>query len=239
MSKWNLRQNFTRRAALGCAAALAVTSAQPSLAAQKLQDPPAPPPIASSLVKEFVVKGHGPNIEIMRDLLKQEPKLIHASWDWTAGDTETALQAAAHTGRQQMARFLLDQGARVDLFAAAMLGEFNFVKLALDVFPRALSVPGAHGIPLLNHAISGNTPAAPVVDYLLAKGADVNARQNNGVTALIVAVSVGRIETVRQLLDKGADPTARALSGITALSLSLKNNQTEIAAFLRKAGAIE
>jgi hypothetical protein len=85
----------------------------------------APARIDQELVKSFVVKAHQRDTAPMRELLKKEPALLQAAWDWGAGDWESALQAAAHTGSRDMALFLLDAGARIDTFAITMLGNFR------------------------------------------------------------------------------------------------------------------
>lgn len=123
------------------------------------------PALEASLVQEFVVKAHG-DLNRVRELLAQEPALINASWDWGGGDWETGLGAAAHMGRRDIATFLLEQGARLDLFAAAMLGKLEIVKAALEVYPEARNVPGPHGIPLIAHAEAGGNEAIPVYEYL-------------------------------------------------------------------------
>jgi hypothetical protein len=130
------------------------------------------PQIAAELVKAFVIAGHGdlPKVEA---LLKQEPRLINACWDWGGGDFETALGGAAHVGRPEIARYLLAHGARLDVFAAAMLGELEIVKAALTAFPDALNVPGPHGIPLLAHAKAGGEKASATLKYL--EGLKANA----------------------------------------------------------------
>jgi hypothetical protein len=74
------------------------------------------------LVQEFVLKAHG-DLDRVRELLGQQPKLVNAAWDWGGGDWETGLGAAAHMGRRDIALYLLEQGSRLDLFAAAMLGQ--------------------------------------------------------------------------------------------------------------------
>jgi hypothetical protein len=124
-----------------------------------------PPAIAPELVSEFVRKAHG-DLGRVQELLAEEPQLVNACWDWGAGDFESALGAAAHTGRREIALFLLDHGARLDIFAAAMLGELDVVKAALTAIPQTLNVPGPHCIPLLAHAKIGGEAARPVLDYL-------------------------------------------------------------------------
>ena len=79
-------------------------------------------------------------------LLAEEPRLVNAAWDWGGGDWETGLGAAAHMGRRQIALFLLEHGARLDLFAAAMLGYFDIVSAVLADFPemRERARPARH-----------------------------------------------------------------------------------------------
>ena len=196
-------------------------------------------PLNAELVKDWIVKAHRRKLDPMKELLAREPALLQSSWDWGAGDFENAMQAAAHTGSREMALFLIDRGARSDLFAIAMLGELSVLKITFDKFPAALQVRGAHGIPLLSHAVVGEAPALPVVEYLLARGVDVNAASNNGSTALMAAASTGQRDTVRLLLSRGADARTKAKNGGTALSVSLTAGHTGIAADLKDAGATE
>jgi hypothetical protein len=128
-----------------------------------------PPAIAPELVSEFVRKAHS-DLNRVKELVAQEPKLVNASWDWGGGDFESGLGAAAHTGRREIAEFLLDNGARMDIFAAAMLGHLDVVKAAITACPQARHAPGAHGIPLLAHAKMGGEPALPVLEYLQSLG---------------------------------------------------------------------
>src|ERR1051325_3151089 len=107
--------------------------------------------LESKLVQEFVGNAHG-DLNHVKELLAQEPALVNATWDWGGGDFETALGAAAHMGRKDIANFLLQHGARLDIFAAAMLGNLEVVKAALTVYPDAINTPGPHGIPLIAHA---------------------------------------------------------------------------------------
>ena len=74
--------------------------------------------------------------------------------------------AAAHMGRRDIASFLLENGARLDLFAAAMLGNLEIVKATLELYPDALNVLGPHGIPLIAHAQAGGNDAVQVYEYL-------------------------------------------------------------------------
>ena len=123
------------------------------------------PALEAKLVQEFVGNAHG-DLNRVQELLAQEPGLINATWDWGGGDFETALGAASHMGRKDIAIFLLDHGARLDIFAATMLGKLDIVKATLAVFPDALKTPGPHGIPLIAHAQAGGEEAKAVLEYL-------------------------------------------------------------------------
>ena len=122
-------------------------------------------PIDSKLVQDFVANAHG-NLARVQELLEQEANLINAAWDWGGGDWETALGAAAHMGRRDIAEFLLSHGARLDVFAAAMLGKLEVVKAAISAFPGTQQVGGPHGFSLIHHARQGGEAAAAVLAYL-------------------------------------------------------------------------
>ena len=62
--------------------------------------------------------------------------------------------------------FLLERGARMDVFAAAMLGHLDIVRATIAAIPQARTWKGPHGIPLLMHAEAGGAAAAPVADFL-------------------------------------------------------------------------
>jgi hypothetical protein len=123
------------------------------------------PALEASLVQDFVGNAHG-NLDRVKELLAQTPTLINSVWDWGDGDFETGLGAAAHMGRRDIASFLLENGARLDLFAAAMLGNLEIVKATLETYPDALNVLGPHGIPLIAHAQAGGNDAVQVYEYL-------------------------------------------------------------------------
>ncbi|HVK02765.1 MAG TPA: hypothetical protein VM490_04790 [Armatimonadaceae bacterium] len=123
------------------------------------------PPLAPDLVKAFVGAAHG-DLDKVKAMLAEQPRLVNATWDWGGGDFETALGGAAHMGRRDIALYLLERGARLDLFAAAMLGRTEVVRAALAAFPDALKTPGPHGIPLLAHAKAGGKDAEETLRHL-------------------------------------------------------------------------
>ncbi|MDM5156559.1 ankyrin repeat domain-containing protein [Bacillus sp. DX1.1] len=123
--------------------------------------------ITNELVREFVMAAHG-DLEKVQELLDEHPSLLHASYNWSGADWESALGAAAHVGRRDIVLYLLEKGARMDVFAAAMLGELEIVQAILVVQPEALHASGPHGIPLLQHARMGGEEAQLVFEYLAA-----------------------------------------------------------------------
>jgi ankyrin repeat protein len=74
-----------------------------------------------------------------------------------------------------------------------------------------------------------------VVRYLLDHGADVNAREKFGDTALSEAVFNGQLTAVKELLFRGAEVNAVSDGG-TALDIAIARNHIEIAALLKHHG---
>ena len=118
-----------------------------------------------ALVENFVAQAHA-DLERVRELLRGEPGLVNAAWDWGGGDWETALGAASHMGRRDITLLLLAEGARMDVFAAAMLGELAIVAAMIEAFPELRYARGPHGIPLIAHAEQGGDRAAAVLEFL-------------------------------------------------------------------------
>jgi len=124
-----------------------------------------PAPLNPQLVQQFVKDAHG-DVDRVQQALEQNPSLLNAAWDWGGGDWETALGAAGHMGRRDIAIYLLERGARIDIFVAAMLGWLDVVKCIAESQPAANDARGPHGIPLMAHAKAGGDAAAAVVEYL-------------------------------------------------------------------------
>jgi hypothetical protein len=86
--------------------------------------------------------------------------------DWGGGDWESGLGGASHMGRRDIVEFLLDRGARIDLFCAAMMGRLDAVRSFLALEPRLIDARGPHGLSLHFHAQVGGKDAEIVLDYL-------------------------------------------------------------------------
>lgn len=149
------RRTFAVAAGVSLLAAAARPFAQQTAPASGAAAPTQrPPALPAELVKEFVVAAHG-NLEKTKSMLAAEPGLVNATWDWGGGDFEQAIGGAGHMGRKDIAEFLISQGARMDIFVAAMLGNLALVKEFLKSHPAQARARGPHGIPLINHAEMG------------------------------------------------------------------------------------
>src|SRR5213080_5004331 len=95
----------------------------------------APAALDPTQVQAFVGNAHG-DLDAVRAALDAEPLLANAAWDWGGGDWESALGAAAHMGRRDIAELLLEHGARLDIFCAAMLGLLDAVQTFLTFQPK-------------------------------------------------------------------------------------------------------
>jgi ankyrin repeat protein len=92
---------------------------------------------------------------------------------------------------------------------------------------------------LIKSAFSGDLSE---VERLLAAGANVNAKRDNGITALMGASIEGYQEVVAFLLAKGADVNAKVFffghsDGATACDLASQKDHQEIVKLLVRAGA--
>ena len=162
--------NVNRRRFMMHSMAGTVLFVTPLAARQQQPVPKRPPALAPDLVRDFVQKAHA-DLPGTKALLAEQPALLNATWDWGGGDFETGIGGAGHMGNRAIAEFLISQGARFDIFVAAMLGKVDYVRAALTAWPDLVHSKGPHGIPLLRHARAGGEPAAAVVEYLLSKGA--------------------------------------------------------------------
>jgi hypothetical protein len=117
------------------------------------------------LVRAVVGKAHV-DYDAVHEMVSARPELAGAAWDWGFGDWESALGAASHMGRRDIAELLIAHGARPNLFTFAMLGQVDAVRAVCEANPGIQRQPGPHGITLLQHARFGREEAADVVAYL-------------------------------------------------------------------------
>lgn len=165
---------------------------------------------------------------------------------------DTALLMAASGGHHQVVSWLIKKGVAVDaandigetaLMAAALRGHTLAVEVLLKSGARtdAIDETGSTALMMASMGVLyKGGGSAETVRLLIARGADVNRSNDDGITALIGAASRGNTAVVRELLAAGADRRARIFygqdKGETALSLALRNNHKETAELLQTYG---
>jgi hypothetical protein len=148
------------------AASVPILIAPLNIAAKNLKDPE---PYKLDVVKEFVIAGHG-KLDKVKPLLEEYPNLIFSRYDWGNGDFEEAIEGAGHVGNKEIAKYLIEKGARPNLFVLTMLGETSIVKSAIEKYPSLLTAKGPHGLSLLHHATKGGEESKELLDYFKSKG---------------------------------------------------------------------
>lgn len=176
---------ISRRSFVAASSLATVTPAIPAVAAARTvidrMDGGLPPMYASAdpeVVRSVVGKSHV-DLDTVKELVTEKPELAKASWDWGFGDWESALGAASHMGRRDIAEFLIKHGARPNLFTFTMLGQVDVVRATCENNPGIQRTLGPHGITLLQHARHGGDDAKSVVAYLEALGDADNGQRND------------------------------------------------------------
>ncbi len=135
--------------------------------------------------------------------------------------------------------------AQMDLFEAVKGGDVVGVKQALmlgaevdgtDRYGQTALMFAARGWTIWYAVIKGMDPVGgehlKIAELLLENGADVNERDNEGYTALMVAVDADNLKMVEFLLEKDAAVGERDWFGYTALMLAAKEGHLKIAELL-------
>jgi ankyrin repeat protein len=142
------------------------------------------------------------------ELLKADPGLASAR----SPDGFAPLHLACYFGHEEMAQLLLDGGADPDV-----------------VSRNAMSLRPLHS--------ASASRALGIVRMLLEHGADVNAQQHGGWTALHAAAKHGDLRLVELLLSRGADSALASADGRTALDLAGESGEAEVVKALRSRDA--
>ncbi len=178
-------------------------------------------PLTQEQIRNFVLPAHS-NLEVVHQLLAEEPRLLNEKYEEF---DETALEAASHVGNRPIAEFLLEQGAPMNIYTAAMFGLKGEVAAFLDESPELVNGNGVHGISLLYHAaLSGSVE---LVEMLVERG---NTQSPDH--PLLAAAGYGRIEMAKWLLGRGADKTATNSQNKTARDIAvLRKDEALISLF--------
>jgi ankyrin repeat protein len=155
----------------------------------------------------------------------------------------TALILASIYGHSEVVKTLLKGGANKDLSyygwtALDFAKNHNHPVIVTLLNPRGAPPPSpanpAKDKELFAAAQSGDPN---IVSVLLSNGANVNARDANGLTPLIVASYQGSWPMINELLKKGADVNLRSNIGKTALMVATQNGHEPVVKLLIEKGA--
>jgi len=173
------------------------------------------------------------NIDEVKQLIEQQPRLKQAR------DTNGAslLLVAAYNMKPDVVNALLELGAPVDIFEAAVLGKVDRIQEILASAPARVSEHAPDGFTPVALAAFFGQPAA--VKMLIAAGADVNAAAKNPlkVAALHAAVAGRNLDVVKAVLDAGADANAQQQSGFRPMHEAGTNANRNLAEVLLAHGA--
>lgn len=117
------------------------------------------------------------------------------------------------------------------LMIAAIRGSLPAVQALVK---RGASVNRAGWTPL-HYACSG--PDNGVAAFLIANGADLNARSENGTTPLMMAARYGSSDLVPLLIKAGAEPRAANEQELTAADFAERGERDKLAKELRRIAA--
>mmetsp|Transcript_29344 Transcript_29344/g.82764 ORF Transcript_29344/g.82764 Transcript_29344/m.82764 type:complete len:628 (-) Transcript_29344:181-2064(-) len=173
--------------------------------------------------------------------------LIRGGADPTEGDEagRTPLSWVAELGNAHVAQVLLedpnlqlnspDKFGRAPIHYAAAHGRADVMKVLLGEGAKVKLVDKQRCTPLHYAAAAGH---AVCVELLLDHSPSIiNVREQNGYTALVLASSVGHLNTVKALLGRSADFDTPSEEGKTALMMACVNNHPSVVEALVQAGA--
>lgn len=126
-------------------------------------------------ISDFVVAAHS-DLDETKRILEAYPLILNCTDQMIRGDFETAMGAASHMGRKDIADYLCERGARLDIFNLTFMGYTDLVKQLIKQFPNYLNAYGPHGYTLLHHSKMGGHDKFS--EWLMKKGLEVDIFDN-------------------------------------------------------------
>lgn len=148
-------------------------------------------------------------------------------------ETASKIRSALYRGDRAEAERLA-QGAEVDVFDAAALGDAGRVSDLVSADPALAHAWSDDGFTALHFAAYLGGPDA--VRVLIEAGSDVGAVARNEmlVQPLHSAAANGNVESCRLLLEAGADPEAKQQKDYTPMDEAKLTKNTELIALLEQ-----
>lgn len=180
---------------------------------------------------------------IERGNLDQIDRHVHWGSDINAmhPDGQRPLHAAAEAGRSVVVRTLLDGGAEIDalnrqghtaLYVALMDGRTQVAELLVE------RGAGFEPTRLLQAVVDNGVTDRDVFEFLIERGADIDAKDAAGDPPLVRAARRGDRRLAKQIITHGADVNARGAEGHTPLWWALDVGSEELARLLRSQGGV-
>ena len=152
----------------------------------------------------------------MVDVLLDAGADINARTRWWAGSF------GVFDGDPQLASFLIERGAYVDIHAAARLGRFDRVKELVESDPALVHARGGDGQMPLHFAAT-----VEIAAYLLEHGAEIDARdidhESTAAQYMAGCTSWPRTDVLRYLISRGAQTDILMATSIGDLALVRKH----------------
>lgn len=159
---------------------------------------------AAALVRLLLAHGANPDARLVSPILER----MHNDGDPNLGEGATALMRAAKDADLAVMRLLLDHGADPNARTKRQRTALMYAAARLSGF-RGSANRGSEA------------DALDAIALCLERGADIDAADENGQTALHLAVAQAEPAVLRLLVEKGASPHARDAKGQTPLDLAM------------------
>ncbi len=149
----------------------------------------------------------------------------------------TALMTAAAEGNLEAAEILIDAGANLEkqsksgwtaVSIAVNAGHFDIADKLIDAgadFRKSISQGRSNVLHVLAMAKKEDTA---LFAKMLHRGIDINAQNDDGTTALMLAVRTGKVELTKALLAAGAKPNMVEATGKTALHYAAETENKDM-----------
>jgi uncharacterized protein len=174
--------------------------------------------------------GDRPGVE---RLIGQDPALAQARDE----NGLSAVLMALYYNHPEIAAFLVERGAHLDIFEASAVSDMERVRHLVDAQPGLVNAVARDGFqPLGLAAFFGHLDVAR---FLLERGAEVNSPSDNGlyVTPLHSAAANRHLEIARLLLEHDAMVNAAQADDFTPLHAAAQNGQLEMVMLFLDYGA--